>query len=153
MIRIKDESQLLASFRETDQAQVQIPPALTFPLALKDYLAWTEPSGHRVYLVFSEIQSGNPMGVVFQRTKGAAETPASMCQWCHSVRSGSAVSLMTTDAGPNRRVGLYLCSGLNCKENALSPPGVNDFAESVSGQDKVDRIVRRMNEFAKQNLF
>lgn len=132
---------------------MQIPATITFPLALQDYVAWTEPSGHRVYLVFEEIQSGNPMGVVFQRTKGAAETPASMCQWCHAVRAGSAVSLMTTDAGPNRRVGLYLCTNLNCKQNALAPPGVHDFAERVNGRDKVERIVRRMNDFAKHNLF
>jgi hypothetical protein len=153
MIRISDEHQLLSAFRESEQAEVHIPADFTFPLALKDYIAWVEPSGHRVYLVFRETQSGNPLGVVFQRTRGSADTAASMCQWCHSVRPGSSVGLLTTGAGPNRRVGLHLCANLDCKENAMKPPGVNDFPEAVKGRDKIERIVRRMNDFAKHNLF
>ena len=153
MIRIAYEEELLSSFRESDRAQVQIPATLTFPMGLKDYVTWAEPSGHRVYLVFQEMNSGQPMGVVFQRTRGAADVAASMCQWCHSIRGGSAVSLLTTDAGPNRRIGLHLCTDLNCKQNALAPPGQNDFMVSLSGEEKVARIVARMNTFAKNNLF
>jgi hypothetical protein len=153
MIRISNEQQLLSAFRDSDRGEVYIPADFAFPFTLKDYVAWVEPSGHRVYLVFQEVQSGHPMGVVFQRTRGAADTPASMCQWCHSVRPGTAVGLLTTAAGPNRRIGLHLCANLDCKEHAMKPPGVNDFPEAVQGRDKVERIVRRMNDFAKHNLF
>ncbi len=61
MIRILSEQQLLSAFREFDQPQVQIPSNLKFPLGLKDYLSWIEPSGHRVYLVFPDSNSGQPM--------------------------------------------------------------------------------------------
>jgi len=153
MIRIASEDQLLETFRSTDQDQVHIPANFSFPLPVKDYVSWVEPSGHRVYLVFEDLVNSRPLGVVFQRTRGAPDTPASMCQWCHSVRSGGAVSLLTTDMGPNRRVGLHLCSNLNCKENALSAPGIHDFSEGVSGRERVQRILQRMNDFAKKNLF
>ncbi len=153
MIRITSENQLLDSFRTIDRDQVALPKDLQFPLAVKDYMSWVEPSGHRVYLVFEDSASGHPMGIVFQRTHAAPETSASMCQWCHKVSSGSKVSLLTATANRNHRVGVHLCSDLNCRENVLTPPGVNDFYESLSGQERVQRVLQRMGEFAKRNLF
>lgn len=153
MIKITSENQLLETFRSLDRDQVQVPAEFKFPLAVKDYLSWIEPSGHRVYLVFEDTASGLPLGVVFERTPAPPSTPASMCQWCHSVRSGTGVSLLTTAASKNRRVGLHLCTDLNCRERAMGAPGIHDFNESLSGVEKVKQVVRRMNEFAKSNLF
>lgn len=153
MIRIQDEHQLRASFRDFEQNQVQVPQDFKFPLALKDYLSWVEPSGHRVYLVFRDHLSGHPMGVVFQRTRGSADASPSMCQWCHAVRPGSAVGLLTTQAGKERRIGIHLCVDLDCKAHAEKGPGKNDFTEGLSGREKIERVVRRMNDFAKHNLF
>ena len=153
MIRITSENQILDSFRTDDRDEVRLPSGLKFPYAMKDYMTWVEPSGHRVFLVFPDDVSGNLRGVVFQRTPGGSDVPASMCQWCHSVRGGNGVSLLTTSAGRQRRVGVHLCSSLNCRENALSPPGVNDFQEGLSGHERVQRILQRMREFALRNLF
>jgi hypothetical protein len=152
MIRIGSEAQLLETFRSIDRDQVQIPAKFQFPLALKDYMSWVEPSGHRVYLVFEDIGTGHPLGVVFQRTSGA-DTKASMCQWCHTVRSGSGVGLLTATASRNHRVGVHVCSSLNCRDNIQAPPGVNDFSEGLSGQERLHRVLARMGEFAKKNLF
>ena len=152
-MQIPNESQLLAAFRESEVDEVQLPPNVTFPLTVEDYMAWPEPSGHRVYLIFQESQTGHPMGVVFQRTRGSASVGASMCQWCHAVRAGSEVGLLTTSAGADRRVGVYLCADLDCKEHAERSPGVNDFVESLGVKEKIQRIVGRMNFFAKRNLF
>ena len=153
MIRIENEQHLLSAFRETEQSQVQIPQELKFPLALKDYLSWVEPSGHRVYLVFQDAQSGNPLGIVFQRTRGSSQASPSMCQWCHAVRPGNSVGLLTTQAGKERRIGIHLCVDLDCKEHAQKGPGRNDFSEGLSDREKIERVVRRMNDFAKHNLF
>ncbi len=76
-----------------------------------------------------------------------------MCQWCHSVRPGNAVGLLTTDLSANRRIGLHLCVDLDCKQQAERGPGVNDFNEGLDTNDKISRIVARMNHFAKHNLF
>jgi hypothetical protein len=153
MIKIADENQLLSSFRTLDRDEVQIPSGLKFPLAVRDYFKWIEPSGHRVYLVFPDQETGTPTGLVFQRTKVSPENPAAMCQWCHAVRSGSGVSLLTVAASRNRRVGVYLCSDLECREHALSTPGIHDFNEGLSGAEKVYRILRRMTDFTRGNLF
>jgi hypothetical protein len=153
MLRITSESELLNSFRSLDRDEVQAPPNAKYPLAVRDYLSWTEPSGHRVYLVFADARTGQPRGVVFQRTQAHPETPASMCQWCHAVRSGSGVSLLTAAASKNRRIGLHLCSDLGCREHALSTPGIHDFQEALSGHEKVQRVIQRMTDFSNTNLF
>lgn len=151
MIRIANEAELLDSFRALDRDQVQLSPDFQFPLAVKDYLSWVEPSGHRVYLVFPD--DGSLRGVVFERTSSSSEVPVSMCQWCHSVRRGSGVGLLTASAGRNRRVGVYLCRSLECKDNVMSPPTINDFSEGLSGSERLQRVVRRMSDFARANLF
>src|SRR4051794_7258476 len=97
MIRISSEAHLRSTFRSIDQDEVVPPVETRFPLVAKDYLRWLEPSGHRVFLVFED--EGALRGVVFQRTSGAADTAAAMCQWCHAVRSGPAVGLLTAAAG------------------------------------------------------
>lgn len=151
MIKISSETDLLESFREIDRDQVHLPADIQFPLAVRDYTSWVEPSGHRVYLVFEK--NGVPMGVVFRRPNGPPMTPASMCQWCHTVRTGNAVSLLTASMSPDRSIGLYLCSRLNCREHILSGPSVHDFNEGLSGHERVNEVVRRMRDFASANLF
>jgi hypothetical protein len=153
MLRVSSHQDLLDTFRALDRAEVQIPSSFKFPLAVRDYLTWIEPSGHRIYLVFEDEVTHRPLGVVFQRTHGHADTPASMCHWCHAVRSGDGVGLLTAAVTSQRRVGVHLCSDLSCRERALSTPGVHDFRESVSGGEKVRQIMARMNDFAKRNLF
>lgn len=152
MIRIASEEQLFNTFRETDRDQVQLPANFKFPMVVKDYLNWTEPSGFRVYLVFEDPHTKAMTGVVFQRTQGAHDV-ASMCQWCHSVRVGGSVSLLTAEASRTRRVGLHLCSNLNCKENTNSSPSIHDFSEGLSGFERTRRVLERMSDFTKRNLF
>jgi hypothetical protein len=153
MIKVNSEEELLKSFREIDRDQVQIPPDFKFPLAVRDYLSWVEPSGHRVFLIFENQGTGNPMGVVFRRPNGPPLTPASMCQWCHTVRTGNAVTLLTAAMSESRTIGLYLCSRLNCREHTLAPPGAHDFNEGLSAQERINGVVRRMGAFATGNLF
>jgi hypothetical protein len=153
MLRIASQEQLLDKFRDIDRDQVQIPPTFRFPLAVKDYLSWVEPSGHRVYLLFEDVSSGDPMGVVFQRTHGAHDTAAAMCQWCHTVRPGPAVGLLTASVDRNHRIGIHLCTNLNCRENTLKEPGIHDLRESLGKYERLHRILERMTDFAHRNLF
>lgn len=153
MIRISSTQELLEAFRTIDRDDVQIAKDFRFPMTYRDYLAWPEPSGHRMYLVFQDAVTGVLRGVVFQRTRGSAEASPAMCQWCHSVRPGQAVSLMTAAAGPNRRVGVHLCSDLNCRDNVFSTPGIHDFHEGFAPQERLLRVLGRMVEFSNKNLF
>ena len=154
MIRIASEKELLESFRPLDREEVlEFPANLKFPFLLKDYLTWTEPSGHRIYLVFNEQDTRRPLGIVFKRGQGAGTAPPQMCEWCHSVRAGDGVGLLTATASSSRRVGLHLCRDLSCKDKVESTPGANDFFESMSSRERIQRIVGRMTEFARRQLF
>lgn len=141
----------MQTFRPIDQDEVQLPSEMTFPLLVRDYLAWVEPSGHRTYLVFAD--GAKARGIVFRRSHQSADAPAAMCDWCHSVRGRGAVGLLTATVSKTNRIGLTLCRDLSCKEKLEKPPGVNDVFESVDVGEKKQRLVERMSHFARRNLF
>src|SRR4051812_44796198 len=98
MLRISSEKELVESFRPMEREEVILPRDLAFPLIVRDYQAWSEPSGHRVFLVLAEPGRKQPMGIVFQRSQASSSETAAhpqMCDWCHSVRAGNGVSLLT----------------------------------------------------------
>jgi hypothetical protein len=152
MIRIASEAQLLESFRDLDRDEVEISKDLHFPMLVKDYLTWSDPGGHRVYLVFSEPGHKTPLGVVFRRSSSGA-VPPQMCEWCHSVRGGDGVMLLTATASSQKRVGIHLCRDLSCKDKVESAPGANDFPESLSSRERTQRILQRMSQFARRAIF
>jgi hypothetical protein len=53
MFLIQSEKDLLECFRPLDQSKVELPKDMKYPLFVRDYLRWLEPSGARVYLVFA----------------------------------------------------------------------------------------------------
>jgi hypothetical protein len=152
MFRIASENELLESFRPLDRGEVQLPESFHYPMTVRDYLTWTEPSGHRVYLLFSNRLTNAPLGIVFQRDPSAGGA-AAMCEWCHSVRAGNGVTLLTAAASAQRRVGIPLCRDLSCKEKAEAAPGPDDVPQVAQGRERIRRIVERMADFARQNLF
>lgn len=152
MIRITSEKDLLEAFRPLDRDQVELPETLRFPLLLKDYLSWTEPSGNRVFLVYTERDRKYPLGIVFRQDQSGAGS-AGMCEWCHSVRSSGGVSLLTAQASLNRRVGVQLCRDLTCKHKVESQPGADDFPETLSHRERIQRILQRISTFGRQQIF
>lgn len=152
-MRIGTEEEMKQAFRPIDQYEVQLPTELTFPLLVKDYLSWVEPSGHRTYLVFADPNKNSPRGIVFKRSHQSADSPATMCDWCHSVRGRGAVGLLTCSVSPTHRIGLNLCRDLSCKDKLEKTPGASDIFESIPPEDKKRRLVQRMSDFARRNLF
>ncbi len=154
MIRIQSENELLQMFRPIDRDQVRVPSDFQFPVAVVDYLAWVEPSGHRTFLVYEDQASHDGRGVVFRRSHPPAEPVTNMCEWCHSVSGSGTIGLLSVSVNAKRRVGLNLCRGLECKANVeAEPPGLHDLRESLSIGEKTSRIMTRMTEFARRNLF
>lgn len=153
MIRITSENELLDAFRPFERAEVELPRDLGFPMGIKDYLAWTEGAGVRVYLVFEEPSTGKALGVVFRGDQPGGDS-TSMCEWCHSVRAGDGVKLLTAQAASNRRVGISLCRDLSCKEKAQGEPGPDDMPQGpTTARERTRRILARMAVFARRNLF
>lgn len=152
VFKISNEQELKECFRPLDREEVIVPQDFHYPAIVKDYLTWVEPSGYRVYLVFSDRLGAPPLGIVFRRDQSAG-TAAAMCEWCHSVRTGDGVSVLSANSSSRKRVGLHLCRDLSCKEKAESEPGVHDFPISQSPQEKIKRIIGKMAAFARREIF
>ncbi len=156
MFKMNSSAELFDAFRPLDRAEVEaqdLPERLSFPLLVKDYIAWSEPSGHRVFLVFAEKGQRQPLGIMFKRdTSGGAPIPR-MCEWCHSVGGGAGVGLLTVSVSANRRIGIQLCRDLSCRQKAEGLPGADDFPQNLTTRERVWKITQRMSEFARRNLF
>jgi hypothetical protein len=115
---------------------------------VRDYLAWTETSGARVYLVFAPPGSRKPIGIIFRRDASDGSGISSMCDWCHSYGSSSEVGLLTTDVNSKRRVGVHLCVDLRCKEK------LEDAADRAGRHpiEYLERLRERMSRFAHEAL-
>lgn len=153
MIRIQSEKQFIDAFREIDRPEVQIPPEITFPFLLRDYMAWTESSGHRTYLLFNDEDSKNVLGVVFKRTQEPADAPVKMCEWCHSVRGGGRVGMLSVKIDQNRLIGLHLCRDLSCREKIEDLPGAHDLMEEKDRTLRGRLLMDRMKKFLRTKLF
>lgn len=153
MIRVADKTEVLHAFRAIDRDHVWLPVELKFPFILRDYMAWMEPSGHRTYLLLRDPLTEKALGVVFKQTHASDQDTAKMCEWCHRVRKGDAVRLLVAAAGDRRQVGLHLCRDLSCKDTTTGTPGIHDLRESLNPEEKLRRILVRMTEFVRRNLF
>lgn len=148
MFRLETDRDLIESFRAFDRRVIEMPQDITFPLFVRDYLAWTETSGARVYLVFSAPGSRKPIGIIFRRNPGGGPRTSLMCDWCHSSGSASDVGLLTTDVDEKHRVGVHLCMDLRCKEKL-------EDAANRSGRHPREaqaRLQERMFRFAREAL-
>ena len=150
---ISSETELLKCFRDLDRDEVLLSADLTFPIVVRDYLTWIEPSGCRVYLVFKDRAEKAPLGISFRRDQGPGVSPA-MCEWCHSVRGGGSIGLLSATASSKRRVGIQLCRDLSCRAKVLaSAPGVSDLPPTTAPEAKLQSVIGRMADFARRQLF
>lgn len=148
MFRLETDRALIESFRSRDRRVIEMPPGITFPLFVRDYLAWTETSGARVYLVFAAPGSRKPIGIIFRRDSVDSGFSSRMCDWCHSSGSALEVGLLTTDVNSHRRVGVTLCVDLRCKQK------LEDAADRAGRHplEVLEQLKERMFRFAHEAL-
>lgn len=147
MFKIDTEQSLLNAFRPRDRKAVQLPPEPKFPMIGRDCLAWTDPTGFHVYLVFA-VAGGPPTGIAFRREQSGEGSGSRMCEWCHSYGSADQIGLLTTDLNSKKRVGINVCLDLGCRaklENAADLSGRNFF-------DLSKRMLERVGRFASEGL-
>jgi hypothetical protein len=152
MFKIENSEQLKSYFRIFEQEEVQTLVEMNFPLVVKDYLAWNEPSGHRVYLVFQSPTNAQPYGVVFEKTRGGEPVPM-MCDWCHSIRPKATVALLTARVTSRQSVGVHACHDLQCKDRLSENPAVHDLRETLRTDQKLHRLLEKMASFTGKLLF
>jgi hypothetical protein len=149
MFLLKDEAALRQAFRPRDREPLELPAELRFPLFVRDYLAWVEPAGSRVFLVFCGPGEKVPTGIAFRRdARGERGAQGHLCEWCHAQGSGDEIGLLTTDVSSRRRVGTSLCLDLRCGqrlEEAADLRGRN-------GREAAKALLGRMSRFAQGAL-
>src|SRR5690242_4986135 len=105
MFMLDSEEALLEAFRPKDRTHVEITRELSLPMFVRDYLAWTRPSGSHIYLVFA-APGGVPTGIVFETNGGGAgATVPQLCDWCHTAGLGGQVGLLTARVTAKTRAG------------------------------------------------
>ena len=152
MFKLDSEQDLVETFRPRDRSHLRAHPAtvpreVKYPLFVRDYFSWTDPSGFHAYVVFN-VGKGAPTGIAFRRAQGGGEPVAHMCDWCHSFGTSNTIGLMTTDMGSKKRVGVNLCLDLNCRAR------VNETAD-LRGQNGVEasrKLLERIGRFAQEAL-
>ena len=148
MFRFENDRALIESFRSRDRRVIEMPEGISFPLFVRDYLAWVETSGARVYLIFAAPGSRKPIGIIFRREPPGGEPTYRMCEWCHSHGTSAEVGMLTTDVDNKRRVGVTLCNDLRCKEK------LEDAADRSGRHPRqaLDELSARMYRFAHEAL-
>jgi hypothetical protein len=149
MFKLESEDALLKAFRPKDRGLVEVTREVTLPMFVRDYLAWTRPSGSHLYLVFA-APGGVPTGIVFETngSAGVGATVPQLCDWCHCSGLGGQVGLLTARVTAKTKVGVNVCSDLSCKQK------LEDQA-SLSGRSvlpQMAKLIERMGRFASEGL-
>jgi len=146
MFQLTTEEMLVQSFRPRDRKGMELPPGVKFPVFVRDYLAWREPSGAGVRLVFS-LPGGAPTGIFFRRS-GGDRSPAQMCEWCHSTGGSDQIGLITAAVNARRIAGVTACLDLSCQEK------IEDAANRAgrSALDAKRALLERIGRFAHEAL-
>jgi hypothetical protein len=152
MFRLDSEEALLETFRPRDRRAVELPRGLAFPLFVRDYLAWTHPAGGRVCLVFA-MPSGVPTGIVFDSNGGTDASLPQMCEWCHCSGMDSRVGLLAARLNSKKRVGVYVCSDLSCKQKLEDEADRSGRSVLPAMEKLIDRMGRFSTDALKIDLF
>lgn len=147
MHKLDSDAELIATFRTRDQKLVELPADLTFPLILRDYVAWKHPGGGRLFIVFSP-ENGLPTGVVFDSHGASHAQVPQMCSWCHSLAQGNSVSMLMATQSAKKRVGVFVCGDLGCKQRVEED--CNRAGKNVQAAMKA--LVARVAAFATDGL-
>lgn len=147
MFKLDTEQALLESFRPKDRKVVDLGTAVKVPVFVRDYLAWTHPSGGRVFLVF-QTAGGVPTGIVFDSNGGSGTSVPNMCDWCHHAGMGTQVGMLTATVNAKKKAGVNVCVDLSCGKK------IEDECarQGISERPALDRLVSRMGRFAEEVL-
>lgn len=146
MFKLESEQAVLKSFRSKDRKLVELSREVKLPAFVRHYLAWSHPSGGRVYLVFAP-PGGAPIGIAFDRNSAGPPVPH-MCDWCHTSGLGAQVGLLTAKLSATKTVGVHVCSDLGCGQR------LEDEADR-SGENvlpAMERLLARMARFSSEGL-
>ena len=113
---IESKDEFNQCFREKDQKKLILPMGLKFPLAVRSYFTWSEPSGVYTYLVFKKPNWDLPRGAVFKKVAQHGEPVGGLCSWCNSYGSSEDIGMFSVAVNANTSFSYILCQGFRCVE-------------------------------------
>jgi hypothetical protein len=141
---LRSDLDLLDTFRSNEQTSVVLPKDSLYPIAVKHYHAWSEPSGVYTYLVFKRADWEAPFGLVFQRNGGGSSASAAgMCDWCHHSGPSDEVGLLTTSVSTHVTGGTWLCLDLHCLQRIEARTG----SAAKNREKLIERLCKKIGEF------
>ncbi|MFS4459145.1 FBP domain-containing protein [Bdellovibrio sp. HCB2-146] len=139
---VDSEKELIQAFRLRDQKKLVLPDNLKFPLNVRSYFTWKEPSGVYVYLVFKMPNWDMPRGVAFKRTPPTGESVGGLCNWCHAYGSSEEIGFLSVVMDPNISNSYILCRDLSCIEKI-------EDAAMLAGKDPEKPIAELYHRMSK----
>jgi len=113
---IASEDELVQAFRLRDQKKLILPDNLQFPMNIRSYFTWKEPSGVYTYLIFKLPNWELPRGVAFKHTGSSGEPVGGLCNWCHAYGSSDEIGMLSIAMSANVSQSYLLCLDLSCIE-------------------------------------
>lgn len=113
---VNSEEELINSFRLRDQKKLILPEKLKFPLSIRSYFTWKEPSGVYTYLIFKMPNWDLPRGVTFKRSHPSGEPTGGLCNWCHAYGPSDEIGMMSVNMSSTVSLSYFLCLDLRCIE-------------------------------------
>nr|WP_295902344.1 FBP domain-containing protein [uncultured Bdellovibrio sp.] len=113
---IESEAELIHAFRPRDQKKLVLPEKLRFPLNVRSYFTWKEPSGVYTYLVFKMPNWDLPRGVAFKRSASTGEPIGGLCSWCHAYGTSDEIGMLSVSMSSNVSSSYLICHDLSCIE-------------------------------------
>lgn len=149
---ISSEKELNDSFRPKDQKKLILPEKIQFPLNVRSYYTWKEPSGTYTYLVFKMPTWDIPRGVVFKRTPPGAEPVGGMCNWCHAYGTSEEIGLLSVAMSSQVSYSYMLCHDLSCIEkieDACTLSGKNPEKYIVDLYFRMEKLFENISNFRR----
>lgn len=113
---IGSETEFIRCFRERDQAKLILPAGLPFPIRIRSYFTWQEPSGIYTYLIYKKPGWDLPRGMAFKRITGLGEPTGGLCSWCHNYGSSEEIGTLSVAVNSKTTFAYILCQDLRCIE-------------------------------------
>lgn len=142
LFTISSEQELILSFRNHDQKKLILPEKLKFPLNVRSYFTWKEPSGVYTYLVIRLPNWDTPRGVAFKRTPSTGEPVGGLCSWCNAYGSSEDIGMMSVTMSSSVSVSYLICQDISCIEKL-------EDAATLSGKDPEKYIAELYHRMGK----
>lgn len=139
---IGSEQELAEAFRERDQAKLLVPAGLEYPINIRSYFTWKEPSGVYTYLIYKMPNWDMPKGVAFKRTAPSGEQTGGLCNWCHAYGSSDEIGLLSVTMNSNVSMSYFLCHDLRCIEKIEEAAA----RSGKSPEKQIDELYFRMGK-------